>query len=120
MKNRLRPAIAAPLLVLFLVSCASVGTSDPLIVRAEDGLTNSLSVYDGLMSYHFANSTRESAATYKAIELVRVKFPVAWRAVNDGKKAYKAGVAGSGDKLIAALDALQAIVNEAATLLGGQ
>jgi hypothetical protein len=118
--KKLRATLAVPLLLVLVVSCASVGASDPLVVRAEDALSNSLSVYDGLMSVHFANSTRESPEVYRAIEAVRVKFPIAWRAVNDGKKSYRAGVTGSADKLTAALDALQAIVAQASALMGGR
>ncbi len=54
--------------ILVNEACATVGTSDPVVVKAEDVLTNSLSVYTAAMNYHFANSTKETPAVYKSFE----------------------------------------------------
>jgi hypothetical protein len=116
-----RARLIAPILILALVaSCASVGTGDKLVVRAEDTLANSLSTYDALMTAHQTNSKNESPATYRAIEDVRVKFPGAWRAVNEAKKSYQAGIKGGADTLSAALDALDALVAQAGVLSAGR
>lgn len=113
-------AALAAILVLSLVSCAHTGNGDPLTVKTEDVLTNSLSVYEGLMEYHFANSTKESNATYNAIEAIRVKFPVAWQAVADAKALYKAKAVGSADQLTNALEVLRGLVAQAAVLTGAK
>lgn len=79
----------AALIVLLAIRCASVGAADPLLVRAEDLLSNSLAVYDGAMRYHFVNSTKETPQVYKIMESVRTQFPPAWKALYDGTRAYK-------------------------------
>lgn len=77
------------LIALVLSSgCASVGTGDPLLVRAEDALTNSLTVYEAAMEWHFRHSKEEAPAVYKAFELIRTEFPPAWRALDAATKAY--------------------------------
>ncbi len=79
------------LLLLVAAGCASLGGSDPLIVRSEDLLTNSLSVYATAITWHDTpgNSKTESKEVYKALEQVRVRFPSAWQALKDGVATYK-------------------------------
>src|SRR5512144_2601867 len=79
----------APIILVLAVACASVGSGDPVVVRAEDFLVNSLSVYDTGMKWHEANSTKESPATYKTLEQARVNFPPAWQAAKNGVASYK-------------------------------
>jgi len=109
---------AVLVLVSMVAACASTGTGNPVVVRAEDVLKNSLSTYKALMKVHRANSTHESPALYKAIESVHARFPAIWRAANKGKKAYKAGSI-NGDQLNALLDALQSITDETTALRAG-
>jgi hypothetical protein len=59
------------------------------VVRAEDVLTNSLTVYSQAMEFHSRHSTQESPAVYKAFEQFRVRFPAAWTALDNAKRAYK-------------------------------
>lgn len=116
-----RNSVAAMVVVLALtLSCAHVGAGNALTVKTEDVLINSLSVYEGLMEYHFANSTKESNPTYNAIEAIRVKFPIAWQAVADAKALYKAKAVGSADQLTNALEALRGLVVQAAVLTGAK
>lgn len=86
MKHRQRLLAA---LLLISVACASVGTGDPVVVKTEDFLTNSLSIFDNAMAWHRMHSTTETAQVYKAFENARVRFPPAWQAVKDGLAAYK-------------------------------
>lgn len=113
-------ALAAVLVLALLAGCAHVGAGNPLTVKTEDVLSNSLAVYEGLMSYHFANSTQESNATYNAIEAIRVKFPTAWQAVYDARTLYKADATGSADQLTVALEVLRGLVHQAVALTGAR
>jgi hypothetical protein len=113
--NRKQKSALAVLLVL-AVACATVGTSDPVVVKAEDVITNALSLYDRGMTVHEARSTTESPATYKRIEALKPKFELAWSAAFKGIQAYKAD--GDKSKLDQVLNALQAIALEVGSLTG--
>jgi hypothetical protein len=107
--KRLRiPAELVAVLLVLTVACATVGTGDPLVVRAEDTLTNSLSVFQAAMNQHFANSTKESPSIYKAMEDVRVKFPIAWQALYNAEKEYRLNR--DPNKLNAAISAIETII----------
>jgi hypothetical protein len=130
MTRKLSSRAAFAVLLVFLVSCASVGTGDPVVVRAEDALTNSLTVYTRVMVFHFGDptavppiighSTTESVATYHAIEAFRKGFPIAWNAVDKGKRDYQANKAAGTAPLDAAVAALTELVSTVAGLIGGQ
>lgn len=83
-----------PILVLIAglsVSCATLTPgSDPVVVRAQDVLVDSLAVYDSAMRLHYQVSTQEPPAVYAALERVRPVFPKAWRGLNASLEAYKA------------------------------
>lgn len=115
MKRR-QAALAAVLILA--VACASVGTGDPVVVRAEDVLANSLSVYSTAMNYHFANSTRESPQVYKAFENFRVKFPIAWNALDSAKRQYQADKSKGSSQVDAALNALTVLLAAITPLIG--
>lgn len=85
-------AVAFALLPLLVaVGCASVPAgSDVVVVKAEDVLTNSLTLYDGTMDLHFKHSKSEPPEVYKALEVVRPAFPKAWRGLSTTLAAYKA------------------------------
>jgi hypothetical protein len=112
---------AAPALILVALAaaCATVGTGDPVVVRAEDVLSNSLTVYSTAMDYHFKNSTKESPSVYKAFETFRVKFPVAWNALDTAKRSYQANKTAGTSSLDAALAALTGLVSAITPLIGG-
>jgi hypothetical protein len=95
-------------------ACASVGTSDPTLVRAEDVLSNSLSVWDQAMKWHFANSTHESPQVYQVFEKVRINFPLAWKALYDGTIAYRTNP--DRDKLEALITAVRSLLDQLATV----
>lgn len=81
-----------PLLVAILLlasACASLGGGRPLVVKAEDVLVNSLVTYDAAMTWHEANSTKESPATYKVFERIRVGFPPAHKTLRASIGEYK-------------------------------
>lgn len=108
----------APILVVLAVACASVGGGDPVVVRAEDFLVNSLSVYDSAMKWHEQHSTQESPAAYKALEQARVNFPPAWQAAKNGVASYKINKDKAQlDRLLAAV---QTILDSIAPLVGGR
>ena len=70
--------------------CASVGKSDPVLVRAEDVETNSLHLYNAvIVQYHMSHSKEESPEVYAALEKIRVLFPPAWRSLHRAIPAYK-------------------------------
>ncbi len=104
------------------IACASVGTGDPVVVRAEDVKVNSQTTYERVMLWHDGDpkkglkghSTIESPSVYKAIESARVHFDPAWRALSEGIKTYKAnraqGKPGSVD-LQALMDTIQQILD---------
>jgi len=117
-RHRFRSSLAALLLLAFATACASVGTSDPTLVRAEDLLSNSLSVYDGAMKYHFANSTREPPEVYAVFERVRTGFPTAWQGLYDGTREYKR--VPDRAKLDSAIAAVRVLLDAVAPLIGGQ
>jgi hypothetical protein len=111
--------IAAPVLLLVLiVACATVGTGDPVVVRAEDTLSNSLTFYTSAMEYHFANSTKETPAVYKAFESFRVKFPIAWTALDNAKRSYQRNKSLGSASVDAALGALSELISAITPLLG--
>jgi len=117
-----RQRFRVPLVALLILSaaCATVGTGDPVVVKAEDVLSNSLTTYQAAMSYHFANSTKESPAVYKTFEAVRLNFPEGWKNLYDTLQAYKANRTTAGaDRVNALLTALQNLVRSVAPLIGG-
>jgi hypothetical protein len=108
------------LLILALVSaCATTGTGDPVVVRAEDALTNGLTFYAAAMDYHFANSTRESPAVYKAFESFREKFPILWRAVDNAKREYQLNRGEGAATLDLKLTALAKLISDVTPYLTG-
>lgn len=108
------------LVALLSQGCASFGTGDPVVVRAEDVLSNSLPLYSQAMAWHKAHSTEESPEVYAAFEKVRTTFPKAWRSANVLKKSYKASRTAEGKvSLTKALDQLDPIVDELRTIWGG-
>lgn len=109
---------ALAVVLLLAVACASVGTGDQIVVRAEDVLSNSLSVYSTAMDWHFHNSTKESPQVYKALELFRVKFPIAWNALDQAKRAYQRDKRVGTAELTAALDAIAALLAAVPALIG--
>lgn len=109
-----RPTIVLALLLTLIAAvlsgaCASVGTGRPEVVKAEDVLTNSLSFYETAMQYHFANSTSESPAVYRAMETFRVKFKPAWNTLDTAIRDYKAG---KPSDVSSAVSLLRAIVTD--------
>lgn len=101
------------LLVSLSAACASVGQSDPLLVRAEDLLKNSLAIYDATMSFHYKFSTHESPAVYRVLEAARINFPQAWKALFDGAAAYRKNPDAS--KLLILITGVEKIVNDLGT-----
>ncbi len=100
-----------------VIGCATVGTGDPVLVKAEDVLSSSLSVYDAAMRYHFANSTKEKPAVYQTFERVRTGFPTAWKALYDGTREYK--TTRDTGKLNALTGAVQKMLDDVTPLIGG-
>jgi hypothetical protein len=106
-----RPQFVAALLLSIAIAvvfsgCATVGTGDPVIVRAEDVQVNSLNFYDTAMQWHYANSTKESPALYRAFEKFRVDFPPAYRTLTKSIAAYKSGKGGDLQTALAAVEQL--------------
>jgi hypothetical protein len=117
MKRQHKAALA--ILLVLAVGCATVGPgADPVVVKAEDVLTNSLTTYSAAMNWHFANSTKESPALYHAFEDFRVKFPVAWQALDSAKRQYQIKKANGTASLDAALTALSGLVSAVTPLIG--
>jgi hypothetical protein len=116
---RRKQQIALAVLLCLAVACATVGTGDPVVVKSEDLLTNSLTVYSQAMSWHFQNSTKESPAVYKAFENFRVKFPVAWSALDAAKRSYQHDKTAGTASIDAALNALAGLVSAITPLIGG-
>lgn len=102
--QKVRQLSGIVVVLAILNGCASVGSGDPVVVRAEDVLVNSLSVYGQAMVYHQNHSTTETPQLYKALEAARIAFPPAWKALDAGITAYKA------DKDKAALQKLLDVV----------
>lgn len=93
-----RGSLSRPLLVLLLLgagifsACATLAPgSDPIVIRTQDVLSNSLSVYDSAMRLHYQVSREEPPAVYAALERVRPVFPKAWRGLQASLDGYKAG-----------------------------
>ena len=104
--KRLLPLVV----VLALVSaCASFGGGRPEVVRAEDVLTNSLTIWGQAMIYHKNHSREESPAVYKVLEGAREGFPPAWEALFAATKSYKR-VGGDATTLQKAMAAVEAII----------
>lgn len=103
---------ALPLVVvlaLVVASCASFGGGRPEVVRAEDILTNSLSVWGAAMIYHKNHSREESPAVYRVMEAAREGFPPAWEALSAATKSYKR-VGGDATALQKGAAAVEAII----------
>ncbi len=109
-----------PILFVLIVAqrCATVGAGDPVVVKTQDFLVNSLNTYDAAMTWHKAHSTTESVATYRTLEQGRVKFPVAWQAVKDGLATYK--VSHDKNQLETLIATAQTILNGITPLIGGR
>ena len=107
--NRTKRQLAAVVAVLLLVGCASVGTGRPEVVRAEDVLVNSQNTWRAFMSWHKANSTKESPAVYKILESARVEYPKARVTLRSAIRAYKAG-SGDADAMLKARLVVEAII----------
>lgn len=76
--------------ILLTAACASTGTSDPVIVRAEDVESNSLSLYNAVVvQWHMTHSQEESPEVYAVLEKIRVEFPPAWRTLHRAIPAYE-------------------------------
>jgi len=76
--------------ILISTGCATITPgSDPIIVKTEDVLVNSLSAYETAMSLHYAASERETPDVYRAAELIRSTFPPAWRGLRAVKESYR-------------------------------
>lgn len=87
----MREKLFVLLFAALLTSCATITPgSDPLVVRTQDVLTNSLAIYDAAMKTHYAVSTQEPMAVYRATEEVRHSFPKAWRGLDASLAGYKA------------------------------
>lgn len=100
-----------PLVVILALvsSCASFGGGRPEVVRAEDVLTNSLTIWGQAMIYHKNHSREESPAVYKVMEASREGFPPAWEALSAATKSYKR-VGGDATTLQKAMAVVEAIV----------
>jgi hypothetical protein len=107
------------LLVSLSAACASTGTGDPAVVKAEDALSNGLTVYATAMDFHFKNSTTESPAIYKAFESFRVNFPIAWTALDNAKREYQRNRALGTASLDAKLSALSTLIAGITPLITG-
>ena len=116
--RRHRASLAAFLLVA--VACATVGTGDPVVVRAEDVLTNSLTVYSQAMEFHRHHSTQESPAVYKTFEQFRVRFPAAWTALDNAKREYKKDKSLGTSKIEAGIRALTELLSAIQPLIGAK
>jgi len=78
-------------LVIAIGGCATVTPgSSSVVVRTQDLLTNSLALYEQVMALHVGHSMEEGQDLYKALEVVRKKFPKAHRALKDALTAYGA------------------------------
>lgn len=77
--------------VTLATGCASIGSGRADVVRAEDTLVNSLTVYEAVMELHYAVSAHEPPEVYAAVEEVRKTFPPAYRVAKSAVRAYKAG-----------------------------
>ena len=75
MEPRSKRVVSLFVVLALLSACASIGGGRPDVVRAEDVLVNSLVTYDAAMTWHAANSTKETPAVYRVFEKVRVGFP---------------------------------------------
>lgn len=119
MRKQHRFALA--LLLVLSVSCASVGTGDPVVVRAEDMLTNSLTIYDSAMQYHYSHSTTETPAVYQTFEKFRVNFQPAWRSLYNSVQAYKGNRTAAGANTVTSyLEDLRMLVETVQPYLGGK
>ncbi len=100
---------ALAVVLLLATACATIGKGDPVVVRGEDLLVNSLTVYTSAIVWHDTpgNSVKESKDAYKAMEQVRVRFPAAWQSAKDGMAVYKKDK--NVDRIQALLDALQKV-----------
>lgn len=83
--------ILSALLLMATVSCATFAPgSDPVVVRAQDVLNNSIVLYDATMRFHYAHSQQEPPEVYAALEKLRPAFPKAWRGFQAAVVAYQA------------------------------
>lgn len=74
-----------------LSACATLAPgSDPVVVRTQDVLVQSMHLYDSLTQWHRAHSREESPEVYAAIERLRPAFPKAWRGLRDALNVYRA------------------------------
>ncbi len=113
--RRTAPRTLATAVLLVAVACASVGGGDPVVVRTEDYLTNSLSFYDAAMKVHEQFSTKEAITTYRLIEGSKKPFEDAWHALSDGLAKYK--IDRDRSQLVRLIDAVAAILKRLSELI---
>lgn len=91
--------------------CASTGGGDPLVIKAENVLVNSLAVYKEIAGWHQTHSTSETPGVYRAIEAYKQAFPPLWdlldRAVQTYKQEKAKGLNPDGSALKLRIDQMQ-------------
>jgi hypothetical protein len=119
-KIRLRAA-ALPLLLILAVSCATITSGDPIVVRAEQSVNIAFETVDTFLyieKTHQADLARVSADAHAVAEALRSNAPDAFRKARRLIDVYKAN---RGDDakadMLTALAFVQALADEVAPYL---
>lgn len=100
-----RATAALAVACMLSIACASIGKGDKVVVRAEDALVNSLTVYEEAMAFHEKNSFSEPKPVYDAMEWGKKSIPRTWRVLRAAVALYKQnGDASTVDAAKATLD----------------
>jgi hypothetical protein len=92
MKPRLRAA-ALPILLILAVSCATITSGDPVVIRAEQGVNIAFETIDTFLYIehnHAAELAQVSADVHTVAETLRANGPEAFRKARRLIDVYKA------------------------------
>lgn len=116
MKYRLRAALALPTLLILAVSCASVTSGDPVVVRAEQSVNLAFETIDTFLwieHNHQADMAKLSADTHQVAEGLRTQGPEAFRKARRLIDAYKGNRTPEGKAdMMTAVAFVSALANE--------
>lgn len=120
MKTRLRAA-ALPVLLLLAVSCATITSGDPVVVRAEQSVNIAFETVDTFLyveKTHQADLAKVSADAHRVAEALRSNAPDAFRKARRLIDVYK-GARTDENKanFMTALAFVQALADEVAPYL---
>jgi hypothetical protein len=113
-----RRSLAAAVLVLFVLGCASVAPgNDPVVVHAERVLIAAPGIYDSGMTWAEKNKATIPVGTLAVLEGIRKDFPPAYRTADAALQLYKAAKSKDAADLLAKASAIEDFLSKLSGLI---